>query len=240
MLLSIGCGGADEKAPKSRSVHPLVLAAAKAVGLHDTIMQLPKKYKTLLQERGHALGYHELNNAELHLLGLARKNFEVRAKHSALRHTDTLWNKYSGKKPAGAVPDFDVLHAQWETRLSTARQQLRQRTLTTPKVQLYRIWMFLLRPGINQHVALLCSAHQQVDSFMQDFRFNGGTAKQKAEREAREAERNQKIVLDQMLDEEELTELRWPFKSCRGKVLASPVAMSLVHCSLEHKLVNHI
>lgn len=134
--LSFACDCADAKAPNSKSVHPLILAAAKAVGLHDTIMQLPKKYKTLLQEQGQALGYHELNNAELNLLGLARKNFEVRAKHATLRHTDALWNKYSGKKPVGAVPDFDVLHAQWETRLSTARQQLRQRTLTQPKVQL--------------------------------------------------------------------------------------------------------
>ena len=134
----------------------MVLAAAKAVGLHDTIMQLPKKYKTLLQEQGHTLGYHELNNAERHLLGLARKNFEVRAKHSALRHTDTLWNKYSGKKPVGAVPDFDVLHAQWETRLSTAREQLRQRTLTKPEVQLYMLIVLLsrilLRPKINHRV----------------------------------------------------------------------------------------
>ena len=55
---------------------------------------------------------------------------------------------------------------------------------------------------------------------VQDFSFNSGTPKQIAEREAREAERHQKVVLDKMLDEEELTELRWPFKSCRGKVLA--------------------
>lgn len=130
------CAAADAKAPNSKSVHPLVVVAAKAVGLHDAIMQLPKKYKTLLQEPGHNLGYHELNNAEMHLLGLARKNFEVRAKHSALRHTDTLWNKFSGKKPAGAVPDFDLLHAQWETRLSSARDRLRQRSLTQPKVML--------------------------------------------------------------------------------------------------------
>lgn len=45
-----------------------------------------------------------------------------------------------------------------------------------------------------------------------------------AEREAREAERHQKVVLDKMLDEEELTELRWPFRGCRGKVQAPYVA----------------
>jgi hypothetical protein len=111
-----------------------VVAAAKAVGLHDTIQQLPRKYRTMLQERGQGLGYHEFNNSELHLLALARKNYEVRAKHAARRHTDTLWNRHSGAKPPGAVPDFDALHAQWESRLSAARQRLR--CLTKPKVRM--------------------------------------------------------------------------------------------------------
>lgn len=119
---------ADAKAESQRTVHPVVVAAAKAVGLHGAVMQLPKKYKTVIQERGLGQGHHELNNAELHLLALARKNFQVRSKHAALRHTDTMWNKHSGaKKKMGAVPDFDALHAQWETQLSLARAEMKQR-----------------------------------------------------------------------------------------------------------------
>lgn len=110
-------------------MHPFVVAAAKAVGLHDAIQQLPHKYKTIIQERGLGQGYHEFNNAELHLLALARKNFQVRSKHASLRHTDTIWNKRSGakNKKMGAVPNFDALHAQWETQLSMARAQMKQR-----------------------------------------------------------------------------------------------------------------
>lgn len=119
---------ADAKAESPRSVHPFVVAAAKAVGLHDAVIQLPKKYKTVIQERGLGRGHHELDNAELHLLALARKNFQVRSKHAALRHTDTMWNKHSGvKKKMGAVPDFDALHARWETQLSMARAEMKQR-----------------------------------------------------------------------------------------------------------------
>lgn len=125
---------ADARADNPRSVHPFVVAAAKAVGLHNAIEQLPQKYKTTIQERGLGQGYHELNNAELHLLALARKNFQVRSKHAALRHTDTIWNRSSGaKKKMGAVPDFDALHAQWETQLSLARAEMKRRT-PQPKV----------------------------------------------------------------------------------------------------------
>jgi hypothetical protein len=64
---------------------------------------------------------------------------------------------------------------------------------------------------------------------MQEFAFNSGTPKEKAEREARAAERHQKVVLDKILDEEELTEMRWPFKSCRGKVNAAFVAVACIY-----------
>jgi hypothetical protein len=58
---------------------------------------------------------------------------------------------------------------------------------------------------------------------MQEFDFNKGTPLQQAERLARAQERQQKIVLDSFLDEEELTELRWPFQSTRGKAWHLPL-----------------
>lgn len=64
---------------------------------------------------------------------------------------------------------------------------------------------------------------------LQDFAFNSGTLEELAERQGREAERWQKIVLDKMLDEEELVEQRWPFKSTRGKARAP----------LLHRLCKH-
>jgi hypothetical protein len=103
-------------------------------------MQLPNKYKTVLQPRGAASGHHELNNAELTLLGLARRNFRVRVKHAELRRTDTVWNigttdSRNGKK-VGKVPDFDALHMQWEARLTAAREEAKARLLATcPQVR---------------------------------------------------------------------------------------------------------
>lgn len=119
-------------------------------------MQLPKKYKTVIQERGLDLGHHELNNAELHLLALARKNFQVRAKHAALRHTDAVWNKHSeARKKTGAVPDFDALHAQWEMQLSSARAEMKQRTPST------KVVTFTSSDAVSN---LVRSTHWQTDT----------------------------------------------------------------------------
>eukprot|EP00892_Ulva_mutabilis_P008661 jgi/Ulvmu1/6167/UM028_0023.1 len=118
--------------------------------MHDVIQQLPQKYKTTIQEKGLGHGYHELNNAELHLLALARKNFQVRSKHAALRHTDTIWNKHSGaKNKMGAVPDFDALHAQWETQLSLARSEMQQRI---PQTKVNLILAIYIQPSVAQLV----------------------------------------------------------------------------------------
>jgi hypothetical protein len=140
-------------------VNPLAIAAAKAVGLHDTIMQLPNKYKCLLQPSGAPSSHHELNNAELNLLALARKNFRVRSKHSALRHTDSLWNKPGGRAAkAGVVPDFDALHAQWELQLEQARLSFRKTSLMQPQVRRRRA----PARGLQDDCA---SGHQRGHSF---------------------------------------------------------------------------
>lgn len=127
---------ADERAPRATTVHPFAIAAAKAVGLHDAIMQLPNKYKCVLQPSGAPSSHHELNNVELNLLALARKNYRVRSKHAALRHTDALWNKPASRATkAGVVPDFDALHAQWELQLERARLSLRKASVSQPSVR---------------------------------------------------------------------------------------------------------
>ena len=98
-------------------------------------MQLPRKYKAVLQPRGGPGSHHEFNNAEERLLALARKNFKVRAKHAALRHTDPpLARPHSGGTAvpkAGLVPDFGALHAQWDARLSSAKQAAKARNEAT-------------------------------------------------------------------------------------------------------------
>jgi hypothetical protein len=127
---------ADERSDRAGSVHPLAVAAAKVAGLHDFVMALPRRYKTVLQPRGAASGHFELNNAQEGLLALARKNYKVRAKHAAVRHTDAVWQRTGSDSPkAGVVPDFDALHAQWEAQLAAARGKARTRTeATAPQV----------------------------------------------------------------------------------------------------------
>lgn len=65
---------------------------------------------------------------------------------------------------------------------------------------------------------ILLTSHQHNLDFMQDFSFNQATPIQQAQRAARKEEKRQRILLDQLLDQEELVEQRWPFKSVRGKV----------------------
>lgn len=131
---------ADHRAESATRVHPDAIAAAKAAGMHDAIMHLPDRYKTVLQPRGAACSHTELNNAQQNLLALARKNYRVRAKHAAMRRTDTLWNRPErgarGGKRAGVVPDFEALHAQWESQLACARTAAKaQVEATCPQVR---------------------------------------------------------------------------------------------------------
>lgn len=77
---------------------------------------------------------------------------------------------------------------------------------------------------------------------IQDFSFNKGTPIQQAERAARAEEKKQRILLDKLLDEEELAEQRWPFKSVRGKVRCHVwvCACLLVSCSaFRHWAIRH-
>jgi hypothetical protein len=97
-------------------------------------MQLPNKYKTVLQPRGATGSHHELGNAELALLALARRNFRVRAKHAEMRRTDTVWNTGNERPPhkkAGVVPNFDALHSQWEAQLAAARDDTKAQLQAT-------------------------------------------------------------------------------------------------------------
>lgn len=131
---------ADQRAESATRVHPDAIAAAKAAGLHDAVMQLPNAYKTVLQPRGAPCGHTELDNAQQNLLALARKNYRVRAKHAALRHTDTLWSRPAtrgrGGARAGVVPDFAALHTQWEAQLSAARHAAKEQAeATCPQVR---------------------------------------------------------------------------------------------------------
>jgi hypothetical protein len=119
-----------ERSSRLRTVDPEAIAAARAVGLHATIMALPNKYQTVLGVSGVDLG-----NAEKHLLAAARKNYRVRRKLNRQRAVDALWNKKHGTKALGEVPDFDALHAAWEGKLERARREMRK-LLTVPEVRI--------------------------------------------------------------------------------------------------------
>ena len=59
---------------------------------------------------------------------------QVREKLAKQRHIDTLWNKKYGTQKLGEVPDFDALHARWESKLAAGRRQRQLETGTVPQV----------------------------------------------------------------------------------------------------------
>ncbi|KAG2492054.1 hypothetical protein HYH03_009552 [Edaphochlamys debaryana] len=62
----------------------------------------------------------------------------------------------------------------------------------------------------------------------QEFRLNGTTPDQQADRGRKIQERRNRIILDMQVDSELLPEMRWPYKSPRGKVRPTPIPAYLV------------
>ncbi|KAF5828311.1 hypothetical protein DUNSADRAFT_17795, partial [Dunaliella salina] len=60
-----------------------------------------------------------------------RQNLAVRSYQQRLRTVDPIWNQKYDTKPLGAVPDFNMLHMQWEQRMATLRA-LNRRRATVP------------------------------------------------------------------------------------------------------------
>lgn len=56
----------------------------------------------------------------------------------------------------------------------------------------------------------------------QEFLLNGSTPEQQAQRAAKAEERRQHILQDIARDQEQLPELRWPYKSTRAAVKPTP------------------
>lgn len=57
---------------------------------------------------------------------------------------------------------------------------------------------------------------------VQEFNFTKGDPEVQAVRQARAEEKRQRIVIDKLLDDEELPEMRWPFLEARAKVQPTP------------------
>ncbi|KAG2452703.1 hypothetical protein HYH02_002935 [Chlamydomonas schloesseri] len=62
----------------------------------------------------------------------------------------------------------------------------------------------------------------------QEFRLNGADPAEQAARDHKAEERRQRIILDMQVDAELLPEMRWPYKSPRGKVRPTPMPAYLV------------
>ncbi|PNW74520.1 hypothetical protein CHLRE_12g492850v5 [Chlamydomonas reinhardtii] len=62
----------------------------------------------------------------------------------------------------------------------------------------------------------------------QEFRLNGADLSEQAARDRKAEERRQRIILDMQVDAELLPEMRWPYKSPRGKVRPTPMPAYLV------------
>jgi hypothetical protein len=153
---------AGTQSKHANRVHPLAVAAAKAVGLHDSIMLLPAQYKTLItseppppdalrrpwsfapDDKTADENVSTGDNPRLHLvlsvpeaalLALARKEFLRLELHRRDGRIPRAWQRQHAPRPLGTVPDFAQRHRTSELRAAAARAARRQRGVgvTVPK-----------------------------------------------------------------------------------------------------------
>lgn len=74
----------------------------------------------------------------------------------------------------------------------------------------------------NMRLTVAKAANRQRVTVPTEFALNGRTAEEAAAQAAKKEERRRRIILDMKMDEELLTENRWPFKSPRAKVYPTP------------------
>lgn len=148
---------ADRRASAGEGVSTMVIAAAQAAGLHDTIMGLPDNYWTIIGNDSDAAGVlaqhaeherdshscsgfdeqlpriHVLSATEGKLLAMARKRYlDLRTAHRA-QCVQPQWRCKHASRPLGAVPDFRAAHralARWSVR---GRQRAVAAGLTVPR-----------------------------------------------------------------------------------------------------------
>eukprot|EP00892_Ulva_mutabilis_P002456 jgi/Ulvmu1/12210/UM085_0074.1 len=138
------------------AISAVVIAAAQAAGLHDSIVRLPQQYWTIIgsgqsaaagvaQPPANAGGsqdesgsdvepvhIHVPSTAERKALALARKNYITLRAAQRCQRVHPQWRSKHAQRPLGAVPNFTEVHRALAENNARTRKRAVARGMTVP------------------------------------------------------------------------------------------------------------